>query len=239
MPDDTYKVTVVSGAGGNGFIDALGAHLDGANNGGHGNFTTSFSTQYQANSTPVLGIPDFARGPDSNAPIEVPNASANGIPLTLYNAANVTDVTFSLTYNPSLLNIIGALSGNTSDATDAAAQLTLVSNAAGVATFHYTNANPQSATALTPLVLGNIVATVPSGAGAAALSLYQTKELLQIGNIVINQGNIVGAVSANGVQINAYFGDVTGDKVIDGLDKLSADNVAQGRGFGFQRLCAA
>jgi hypothetical protein len=35
------------------------------------------------------------------------------------------------------------------------------------------------------------------------------------------------------VHINAYFGDVTGDKVIDGLDKLSADNVAQGRATGF------
>ncbi len=233
LPDDTYKISLVSGAGGNGFIDELGAHMDGANNGGHANFTTSFMTQYQANATPVLGIPDFARGPDSNSPIKVPNDSANGIPLTLYSAANVTDVTFSLTYNPSLLNITGTLSGLPSDATDAAATLTLVSNAGGVATFHYTDANPQSATAMTPLVFGDIVAVVPSGAGAAALSLYQTKELLQLGSIVINQGTITGAVSANGVHVNAYFGDVTGDKAVDGLDKLSADNVAQGRATGF------
>ncbi len=233
LPDDTYKVTLVSGSGANGFIDALGAHLDGGKNGGHANFTTSFTTQYQANATPVLGIPDFARGPDSNAPIKVPNDSANGVPLTLYYAANVTDVTFSLTYNPSLLNITGTLFGLASDATDAAATLTLVSNAGGVATFHYIDANPQSATALTPLVLGDIVAVVPSGAGAPALSLYQTKELLQLGNIVINQGTITGAVSANGVHVDAYFGDVTGDKAVDGLDKLSADNVAQGRGTGF------
>ncbi len=233
LPDDTYKVTLVSGSGANGFVDALGAHLDGGNNGGHANFTTSFTTQYQASATPVLGIPDFARGPDGNAPIKVPNDSANGIPLTLYNAANVTDVTFSLTYNPSLFNITGTLSGLASDATDAAATLSLVTNASGVATFHYTDANPQSANPSKPLVLGDIVAVVPSGNGAPALSLYQTKELLQLGSIVINQGTITGAMSANGVHVNAYFGDVTGDKVIDGLDKLSADNLAQGRATGF------
>ncbi len=178
----------------------------------------------------MLAIPDFARGPDSNAPIQVPNNGASGIPITLYNAANVTDVTFSLTYNSALLNISGALSGNANDAT---ASLTLVTNAGGVATFHYTDANPQSATALAPLVLGDIVAVVPSAAGAAALSLYQTKELLQLGNIVINQGAVSGTLAANGVHVNAYFGDVNGDKVIDGLDKLNADNIAQGRSTGF------
>jgi hypothetical protein len=232
FPDDTYTVTLVSGLGTNGFVDGLGAHLDGANSGGHANYTTTFTTQYQANATPVLGIPDFARGPDSNSPIEVPNDSASGIPITLYNAANVTDVTFSLTYNPSLLTITGALSGTASDATDAAATLTLLSNSGGVATFHYIDSNPQSATALNPLVLGDIGAVVPSGAGAAALSLYQTKELLQLGNIVINQGAIPGAVSANGIHVNAYFGDLNGDKVISGLDTLSADMVAQGRATG-------
>ncbi len=233
LPDDTYTVTLVSGSGANGFIDGLLTHLDGANNGAHANFTTSFTTQYQANATPVLGIPDFARGPDSNAPIKVPASGANGIPLTLYNAANVTDVTFSLTYNPALFNITGTLSGNASEATDAAATLTLVTNAGGVATFHYADTNPQAATASAPLVLGDLVAMVPAGTGAAALGLYQTKELLQLGNVVIDQGAVAGAVSANGVHVNAYLGDVNGDKVIDGLDKLNADNVAQGRGTGF------
>ena len=89
----------------------LGAGLDGANNGGHANFTTTFTTHYQGQHTPALGLPDFARGPDSNTPIEVPNNGAAGIPITLYNAANVTDVTFSLTYNASLLNILGTVSG--------------------------------------------------------------------------------------------------------------------------------
>ncbi len=232
LPDATYTVKLISGSGTNGFLDALGAGLDGAGNGGHANYTTTFTTHFQANATPVLGIPDFARGPDNSLPIAVPTLGA-GIPITLYNAANVTDVTFSLNYNPSLLNITATRTGAGSDANDPAATLSLVSNAGGVATFHYVDTNPVSATPTSPLVLGDLVAVVPSGAGAAALGLYQVKELLHLSNIVINNGLVTGAVSADGIHVNAYFGDVTGDKVIDGLDKLAADNVAQGRASGF------
>ncbi len=111
----------------------------------------------------------------------MPNNGAAGIPITLYNAAAVTDVTFSLTYNTALLNVTGTSSGTSSDATDSAASLTLVSNTGGVATFHYTDTSPRSATPATPLVLGDITAVVPSGTGAAALGLYEAKELLQMG----------------------------------------------------------
>ncbi len=232
LPDATYTVTLISGSGSNGFIDVLGAGLDGLGNGGHANYTTTFTTHYQANATPVLSIPDFARGPDSNTPIAVPALGA-GIPITLSNAANVTDVTFSLTYNPSLLNLTGTRFGAGSDASDTAATLTLVANSGGVATFHYVDANPRSATPTSPLVLGDLSAVVPSTTGAAALGLYQVKELLQLGNITINQGGVTGAVSSNGIHVNAYLGDVNGDKVINGLDKLTADNVAQGRATGF------
>ena len=40
-------------------------------------------------------------------------------------------------------------------------------------------------------------------------------------------------IAANGVHVNAYFGDVNGDKVIDGLDKLTANSVATGAATGF------
>ncbi len=233
MPDATYTVTLISGSGTHGFLDLLDGGLDGANNGGHANFITTFTTHYQANATPVLGIPDFARGPASNMPIVVPNNGAAGIPITLYNAAHVTDVTFTLTYNPSLLTVTGALSGAASDAGDPAAVLTLVSNSGGVATFHYTDVNSLSATSSSPLVLGDVEAVVPSGVEAAALGLYQAKEQVQLGGMVIDQGGITGAVAANGIHVNAYFGDVNGDKVIDGLDKLTANTVATGASTGF------
>ncbi len=173
------------------------------------------------------------RGPDSNTPIQVPNVFASGIPITLFNAAGVTDVTFSLSYNPALLSI-GAFGGAGSDATDQNhSSLKLVANSGGLATFHYSDPNPISATATSPLVLGDITAVVPSSPGAAALSMYQIKELLQLGNIAINGNANTGAVSANGVHVDAYFGDVNGDKVIDGLDTLTANMAAQGQAAGF------
>ncbi len=225
LPDDTYTITLLSGTGTNGFIDTLGEHLDGANNFGHANYVSAFATHFQANATPALGIPDIARGPDSNTPIKVPNDTAFGIPISLYQAANVTDVTFTLTYNPSLLSISGALQGSNSDATDPNATLVLTGNTPGLATFHYHDAAARSG----DLVLGDIAATVPS----SAVNLYKTKSLLQIGNIIINQGAVTGAVPANTILVNAYFGDVNGSAVVDGNDKLTANQVAIGQASGF------
>src|SRR5262249_17296345 len=72
LPDDAYTVTIRSGMGTNGFFDASGARLDGNGDGGHANYTATFATHYQAQATPVLAIPDFARGPDGSATIKVP-----------------------------------------------------------------------------------------------------------------------------------------------------------------------
>jgi hypothetical protein len=236
LPDDTYTVTLVSGSQGNGFMDTLGASLDGAGSGGHANFSTTFSTSYQAKAVPVLAIPDFARGPDAANPIKVPNDLAVGTPVTFYNATQVSDVTFTLRYNPSLLNITGALSGPSSDATDAAGTFTLVAPPTIIdashaqASFHFSDPNPQGG-ASTPatVVLGDIVATVPN----SAASNYKAKELLQPSNIVVNQGANPGAVAAAGVHVNAYLGDVTGNGAIDLLDLFNAMKVAQGADTGF------
>ncbi len=224
LPDGTYTVTLVSGSGANGFEDALGVGLDGANNGGHANFVTTFTTNYQANHTPVLSIPDFARGPDSNTPIEVPNAAA-GIPITLFNASGATDVSFTLKYDPTLLTITGTLQGVGSDASDPAGTLTLVADSGGLATFTFHDAIPQSGT----VVLGDITAFVPD----SAANQYQAKELLQLGNIALAPDPGLTPISADGIHVNAYLGDVNANHNIEGLDKLAIDNVAQGRATGF------
>jgi hypothetical protein len=227
LPDDTYTVTLLSRTGGNGFQDNLESGLDGANSGGHADYTTTFTTHFQADATPVLAVPDFARGPDDANPIKVPNDSGHGIPVTLYNASKATDVIFSLTYNPSLLNISATSSV---DATDPTSTLTLVAvstNPDGVhatASFHYQSTKADSGT----VVLGDIVATVPNTAAAN----YKAKELLGLGGISINQGAATG-VAAAGVHVNAYFGDVTGNGSIDGLDVATAGTVAQGSATGF------
>ena len=295
LPDAAYKVTLVSGSGSTGFLDALLAGLDGANNGGHANYTTTFTTSYQRDATPVLGLPEFARGPDSgiavttatvtydsdaddyvvtittplenyivadetvvisgignsdydgtftvdsasgnqftyilafdpgaydsggvvvvgNINIRVPNNTA-GVPITLYNAANVTDVTFTLTYNPALLTITGTLDGESgvSDATSGTSYLTLLSNSDGVATFEYTDYYSTSATVDAPLILGDLVAFVPISAAA----LYQATEALHFSSITINGSGATEAVSSDGIHVNTYFADATGDGTITGVE---------------------
>src|SRR4029077_6843000 len=216
LPDDTYTVTLLSGSGSNGFLDTLGAGLDGTNTGGHANYITTFTTSFETSKALVVAVPDFARGPDGVHAIKVPNDSGHGIPITLYNAAGVTDVTFTLSYNPALLTVTGGFGGTGSDATNASSSFslvgtpTLVDPAHAQATFLFHDATAQSGT----IVLGDIVATVPN----SAASNYKAKELLQLSTIVINNGAITGAVSADSVHVNAYFGDVTGNGTIDGLD---------------------
>jgi fibronectin type 3 domain-containing protein len=227
LPDDTYTVTLVSGAGLNGFQDALGAGLDGTNSGGHANYSTTFTTRFQADATAVLALPDFARGPDGSDDVLVPNDSGHGVPITLYNASGVTDVTFTLTYNPTLLTVSGASHG---DATDPASTLTLVGGPVfldatyATASFRFQDISAQSGT----VVLGDIVAVVPDSAAGN----YKAKELLQLSAITVNGAAFTG-VSTGGLHVNAYLGDVTGNGTIDGLDLATAFTVAAGNATGF------
>jgi N-acetylneuraminic acid mutarotase len=228
LPDDTYTVTLVSGLAGNGFVDSLGAGLDGTDSGSHANYVTTFTTHYQTDHAPILSIGDFARGSDHAAVIDVPNDTGHGIPITLYNAAKVTDVAFTLSYNPALLTVTGASSG---DASLPGSSFTLVGAPAitdanhATADFHFSAASPQSGT----VVLGDIMALVPDSAAGT----YKAKELLGLGAVVVNLGAVTGVVSADGVHVNAYAGDVTGNGTIDALDIATAATVARGDATGF------
>src|SRR5262249_34111223 len=111
LPDDTYTVRLKSGLAANGFFDLLGAGLDGAGDGGHADYTATFTTHYQSSKTPVLALPDFARGPDDSQIIKVPNNTGHGIPISLYNAVGLTDATLTISFDPTLLTNVGALGG--------------------------------------------------------------------------------------------------------------------------------
>jgi hypothetical protein len=82
LPDDTYTITLVAGTGANGFVDALGAHLDGAFNGGSSNYTKTFTTSYIASHNPVLGVPDFARGNGSQVAISTAAYASGTVTIT-------------------------------------------------------------------------------------------------------------------------------------------------------------
>jgi parallel beta-helix repeat protein len=217
LPDDHYTLTVVSGTT-NGFVDTLGTPLDGGNNAGHANYTTSFMV---ANSSKqVLSLPDFARGPNGANPINIPAATAGaGIPVTLSNAIAVTDVKFTLAYNPSLLTVTGANGGNLTMGTPNPIDATHAT-----VDFTYHNGTAQNGT----VNMGSITANVPNSAG----SQYKAKELLTLSDITVNGAAFTG-VAASAIHVNAYFGDVTGNGSIDALDVAFANSVAQGNATGF------
>ncbi len=211
----TYTVTLRSAV--NGFQDSAGGLLDGNDSGTPGvNYVATFVVA--STSSPVLSIPDFARGPDSAANVELPNATGTGIPITLANAIGVTSATFQLDYNPALLDITGALNGPSGT-------FTLVSTpSGGVANFSF-----QSATALSgSLTLGQIVAQVPNSAAA----VYKSKALLHLSNISLNGGNSAVA-NDDGVQVDAYLGDVLGDGTYSPLDASLIARVATDFDSGF------
>jgi hypothetical protein len=230
LPDDTWTVTLTSGTGtgatAHGFFDASNVPLDGSNNAGHDNYTTTFTT---ANSSKeALSIPDFARGPDSANSIKVPNDSAQGIPVTLASVpavSGVTDAIFTLTYNPTLLTPTGA---GTGDASGTASTFTMgapvsIDATHSTVTFTWHNAAAQSGTVL----LGDLLANVPD----SAASEYKGKEILALSDIKVNGSDFTG-VWANGLHVNTYFGDVTGDGKISGLDVATAGAVASGNSLG-------
>jgi hypothetical protein len=217
LTDDTWHVTLASGSAGHGFMDASGAGLDGGNNGGHADYTTSFTTANDGK--PALSIPDFARGPDGGHTIKVPNESAGGIPVTLAHATAVTDVVFALDYK-ALFTPTGA---GTADAPAGSAftmgSITSIDATHATATFRFHNDTAQNGT----VVLGDILASVPD----AAANQYKAKELLGLGSITVNGAPFTG-LAADGLHVNAYLGDVTGNGSITGLDLALANTVAQG-----------
>jgi hypothetical protein len=230
LPDDSWTVVLVSGTGtgatAHGFFDSLNSPLDGGSNAGHANYTTSFTT---ANSSKeALSIPDFARGPDSANTIKVPNDFAKGIPVMLANvpaASGVTDVIFTLTYNPTLLTPTGAGTGDSSGTGSTFTMGAPVSVDAthSTVTFTWHNGTAQSGT----VVLGDILANVPN----SAVNEYKGKEILALSDIKVNGADFTG-VTADGLHMNTYFGDVTGDGKISGLDVATAEAVAGGGSLG-------
>jgi hypothetical protein len=218
LPNDTWSVTLQSGTGtgssATGFFDTLGAPLDGGNNGGHADFTTTFVTSNDGKT--ALTIPDFARGPDGASTIKVPNNSAKGVPVTLAAApAGTKDVVFTLHYNTALLTVTGASTG---DSSGTGSTFTAGTPNNGAVTFTWHNGTGLSGN----IVLGDIVANVPN----SAANLYKAKELLTIDGITVNGTALT--LTSPAVHINAYFGDLSGDGQITGLDLAGATNIAAG-----------
>jgi len=107
LAPDTYTVTLRSAA--NGFKDLSGGLLDGDNNGvAGGNYINAFTINPSTALT--VSIPDFARGPAQKVNVA---ETDNGLAIKLSDGTNVTSVSLTLKYDPSLLKITQVNLGST------------------------------------------------------------------------------------------------------------------------------
>jgi hypothetical protein len=209
---DTYTVTVTSA------VEAVG----GAPLGG-GNYSATLTVA--TITTPTVSIPSFARGPGQSVVLP----SSTGIPISISNVTGATQFSFTLTYDPTLLTIdaSGALALS-SDAS--AAGLALTSYSISNVDAHHElltvsiNGNGAGLTTVAPDQLLTITASVPTSA------LYLNKSVLDLETVTVNATPVIGV---SGVQIAAYFGDVTGDGHVDALGASLVDQVGSGAGTGF------
>jgi hypothetical protein len=212
LATDTYKVTVTTA------VQALGGVIL------SGNYTNTLSVT--ASSTPVLSVPGFSRG--AGQTVNVPN-TASGLPVSLTNASNVTQASFTLTYDPTLLTIAATGAVTPSSAATAVGLTTLSYTITSVDAHHsiltvsITGGSGLTA-GTTPVALVDIAATVPVTAP------YFDKAVLNLGNVQVNS---TPASGVSGVDEAAYFGDVLGDGQLNAQDAFLVLQVAGGSGTGF------
>ena len=156
----------------------MGAPLDGLNNGNAAG--SNYVATFVVSAPPVVvGLPSFARGPDSNDAVNVPaGATTAGIPINVSNGTGVTSGKFTLQYNSALLTISGA----TVNSSLAGASLSLdAASTPGTAVIDFSSPTPL-ATSTAVVRLGGLVAFVPN----STIPLYKSKALLHWTSVQLN-----------------------------------------------------
>lgn len=198
---DNYTLTLRGDS--TGFRDLFGEVLDGdANGAAGGNYVRNFVVGAPAANAVTVSTANFARGPQQS--VNLPASSAEGIPISLSDAAGITSASFDLYYDPALLTITGA----TVPLALVGANVTLNTSVPGVAKIQFSSPTPLAAGS-TRLV--NLQATVPSTA------VYRNKQVLDIANISLNAGAIP-ALDDDAVHVVAYFADVSGNGTYSAQD---------------------
>ncbi len=200
LAPDTYTMTLFSRS--DGWTDGEGHLLDGdANSIDGGDFVRAFTVDAPA--TPVLTLPDFARGPGQSVDTDMHGTGLGvGLPVHISEADGVLSVEFELNYNPALLEI------------------TDVAFAAGTPSNWWLSVNNDvahgqlfvSAAGSEALLAGSrdvfvLTATVPETAP------YAASEALRLVGVAINGMDGQADVAIHKV---AYFGDTTGENEING-----------------------
>lgn len=202
---DTYTVTLRSAL--DGFRSASGVALDGDGDSTEGgDYVTTF--QVTSDTSPVVAVADVVRGPGQS--VDVP-ATATGIPLTVSDTAGVRSISFSLHYDPAMLQITGA---QLNAAAPAGAEVSVGTEVAGIATVSFTSPVDLPAGAFD---FASLVATVPTTNAAA---LYGASQVLDVQSLTVQNaaGDTLPSAAASGIHLASFFGDVSGNGRINASD---------------------
>jgi hypothetical protein len=164
----------------------------------------------------VLSIGEMARGPGQDLGL---TGVVSVLPLTLSGAAGATQVQFTLSYNPALLNVQGLADGNL----PAGATTQIDLSVRGQLSVTVNSATPLGAS----VVLGKLLATLPDTAP------YGAKSLLHWVSATVDQGT-VAVRRDDGMLVVAYLGDASGDGSLSSLDfqRLNRVLLRQDSGLG-------
>jgi Cohesin domain len=216
-------------------LNAGGGFLDGTNAGTPGHdFTATFTVGAAAAHDDVVWVPATADEPEE--PLNAPGNNtqmlfSGGFPVYLDDmTGNVTSVTGTFSYNPTLLTV----AGGTSNGGLPGSTFTVNVTKAGTATFTYTDATGAnksklvggvgSSNALIPAgaisapALGFIRATVPNS--STTTPIYKAKDVLTVSDVQINGSGATPVVGGSAVHLVAFVGDADGNGAYNSADAV-------------------
>jgi hypothetical protein len=197
---DTYFIKLVSGA--NAFKDVSGNLLDGNSDFvAGGNYQQSVPVSVLGG-TPIVSLPDFARGPGQGVDLTANNTLDTTLPVRA-TGVNVQGVDFKLVYDTTLLTInpdqVTAALPNWS----VAANQSLIGSIATLIVSASANLPSAAFTGTTAFV--NIIATVPSTAP------YGATQVLRLMDSEVNEVNAQDDIA---IQKVAFPGDANGSGIV-------------------------
>ena len=151
---------------------------------------------------------------------------ARGIPISISGpTGGVTSGQFTLTYAPSDLSVSGALVDPAFASSYGGTLWLAGASTAGNAIIDFTTTTALPAAGSTPILLGGLMATVPSAA------YYKAKDLLHFSSLSVSTG--VTAVGTDALQLVTFLGDAGGSGAITSAGALNVARVVAGADQGF------
>ena len=203
-----YAVSIPSRA--DGLVGLGGERIDGDGNGtAGGDYDASFTVPSRPEKT--LAVPGFVRGPGQ--PANVP-ATARGVPVRIDDAAGVTSVSLSLSFDGGLLDVSDVVAAPDGWGMDA--------KQVGASALTVTASGPALSAGRAALV--RVIAEVPGSATPG------DEALLSLSAVTVDGSAAAGTAA---VQRVGFFGDTDGDGRLTGFDASQLARTAVGLQNGF------